>query len=481
MAGIRIEGTSGNGGDIDASGNVLVKPTGAGVTAGTTPNQVGGVKMFSEVDSGSVTATALLLSPEADSDYKLRVASEVLLDTETFNYTAQNTGKHFYTNTTMTVTWTAGQLTTNGTSITTNTTGITFGTYAEFPMLGASTLYCEMEAAFSAQPVTNTTVDFGLFRRGAGNPYAPTDGVYFRLTSAGLLGVINNNTSETTVGPFSFTFTNSRKYQFIVAINERTVEFWIDNVLYGSIATPVGAGQPFMSSTLPLSVRHAIAGGAAGGVLQFLLSDYTVSIGGVDASRNWSDWGNALFGSYQGLSGGTMGSLANYANSANPTAAVPTNTTAALGTGLGGQFWETDTLAVTTDGVIQSYQVPAGTANIAGKRLRINGVTIQSHIQTALTGGGYVASWSLAFGHTAVSLATGEAATTKAPRRVPLGFQTVASGAVALTQLATITYALRNPIYVNPGEFVAVVKKKIGTAPSAGVVAHLVTYDCGWE
>lgn len=78
-----------------------------------------------------------------------------------------------------------------------------------------------------------------------------------------------------------------------------------------------------------------------------------------------------MYGSYQGLSGGTMGSLASYANNANPTAAVPTNTTAALGTGLGGQFWETDTLAVNTDGIIDSYQVPAASANYSGKRLSI--------------------------------------------------------------------------------------------------------------
>lgn len=236
-----------------------------------------------------------------------------------------------------------------------------------------------------------------------------------------------------------------------------------------------------MSSTLPFSVRHAIAGGAAGGVLQFLLSDYTLSYGGMNVPRNWNDWGNAILGSYQGLSGGTMGSLANYANSANPTAAVPTNTTAALGTGLGGQFWETDTLAVTTDGVIQSYQVPAGTANVQGRRLAINGVQIQSAIQTVLVGGGYLASWSLAFGHTAVSLATAEAATTKAPRRIPLGFQTVAAAAAALSLLQTINVRFDSPIYVNPGEFIATVKKKIGTAPTGGVVAHLITFDYGWE
>jgi hypothetical protein len=37
------------------------------------------------------------------------------------------------------------------------------------------------------------------------------------------------------------------------------------------------------------------------------------------------------------------------------------------------------------------------------------------------------------------------------------------------------------PIFVNPGEFVALVKKKVGTAASAGVVAHTVKFVYGWE
>jgi hypothetical protein len=71
------------------------------------------------------------------------------------------------------------------------------------------------------------------------------------------------------------------------------------------------------------------------------------------------------------LSGTTQGSLANYANSTNPTAVVPTNTTAALGVGLAGQFWEIDTLAVTTDGIIQSYQNNLISSSVPGRRLAI--------------------------------------------------------------------------------------------------------------
>ncbi len=478
MAGFRIEGnTSGNVAEVDASNQLLVK-----LPSGAVAADMAGIAMFSENDPGSKTGSRYVYSPETDEDYRLRIAEDVIYDTEIFNYTTQNTGKHFYANTTLTNAWTAAGLITNSGNVTTTTTGTNFGTYAEFPLIGSTSLYCEIEASLTAQPTANTIVDFGLFRRGAANPYAPTDGVYFRLTSAGLKGVINSNGTETTTSTLGFTYTNSEVHQFTISCHDRKTQFWIDNVLYGVIDTPLGQGQPFMSASLPLSVRHAITGGAAGAALSFALRDYTVSIGGTGVSATASIMGQRIFGSYQGLSGGTMGSLANYANSANPTAAVPTNTTAALGIGLGGQFWETDTLAVTTDGIIDSYQVPAGTANVQGRRLVLRRIKIESYVQTALTGGGYVAQWALAFGHTAVSLATAEAAAAKAPRRVPLGNHTVASGAVALTELKTISLDFGDaPVFVNPGEFIAVVKKKVGTAPSAGVIAHTISMLYGWE
>jgi hypothetical protein len=236
-----------------------------------------------------------------------------------------------------------------------------------------------------------------------------------------------------------------------------------------------------MSAALPFSVRHAIVGGAAGGVLQFNLRNYNVTLGGLQVSDSLSTIANRQYGSYQGLSGGTMGSLANYANNANPTAAVPTNTTAALGVGLGGQFWETYSLALTTDGIICSYQVPAGTVSVPGKRLKISGVWIDAAVQTVLAGGPAIAQYALAFGHTAVSLATAEAAATKAPRRIPLGMQLITLNQAVNTGFTRIYQQFANPIYVNPGEFVAIIKKYVGTVGTSGVISHVIGFDAGWE
>lgn len=473
MAGINIAGGSAAASElaVDASGNASVKLP-------LTPAQMGGVRVFSENDSGAALGAPTLLSPETSDDFRLRVEGDTVLDTAAFFFAAQDSGKFNVLNTTMAVSWGSGYLTTNSGAITTTTTSVQVRTYELFPLMGASQLYGEFNGAFTAVGVTNTLIDFGFFFSGGANPFEPTDGAYFRYTNAGIIGAVNFAGVETTTGVFSFVPSLNTNAKYSVVVSQRSVDFWINDTLYGTLLTPAGNGQPFQSAALPLAIRHAIVGGAASAVVQFKLADYVVSIGGFISTPAWEQ-ARAAAGAhgYQGQSGGTMGSTANYANSANPAPAVATNTTAALGAGLGGQFWETDTLAVNADGIICSYQNPAGTTTYQGRTLLVYGVRVDSYVQTSLTGGGYNAQWSVAFGHTAVALNTAEGAATKAPRRVALGSNSVAAGAVALTQLTTLQMQFQAPIAVQPGEFFAIVKKKVGTAPSAGVVAHMITVD----
>ena len=487
----KIQGGSSTSGQVNVNSDYSLQ-TSLERDALTNPNSVSAVKFFSENDPGTKTGTAYLLSPETDYDYRLRVSADNILDTETFNYTAQNTGKHTYANSTLTATWTTAGLTTNGGAVTTTGTGLTFGTYNEFSLMGSTNLYAEFEASLSSAVTTNFVIDFGLFRRGSSTAYAPTDGVYFRVNSSGLLGVVNYNGSETVTSTFSFTHTINRKYQFIISCTDREVEFWIDNVMYGTIETPTGQGQPFLSSTLPLSIRHAHTG-TTGAAIQLVVNNYAVSMGGALLCRTVGELNNYTLGSYQGISGGTMGSLLagtiTTGSLVNPTAAVPSNTalTANLPGSLAGRAWETFTtgLAANTDGILMSYQVPAGTVSVQGKRLKITGVKMSAFVQSALTGGGFNSEFMLAFGHTAVSLQTAEAATTKAPRRVllPEFTQTVASGATALTivsQPAPVSL-FPEPIYVNQGEFIAFVVRHTGTVASAGTIAYNIQYIYSWE
>jgi hypothetical protein len=332
----------------------------------------------------------------------------------------------------------------------------------------------------------NSVVDIGLFRKGGTTPFAPTDGVYFRITSAGVTGVINYNGTEVQTGVFTnYVPAIADKSRWIISITENSIDFWINEKLFGKLSKPQAAGQPFLSSTLPFSIRHANTSATASAV-QFILTDYSVSLGGSIYQRSLGELGNAAYGSYQGLSGGTMGSLASYANSTNPTAAAPSNTalTANLPNGLGGQGAVTAAAAAVTDGIWGSYQVPIGSISLQGKRLKIVRVKID-----AINNGAVVATtattlqFSLAFGHTAVSLATTEGATTKAPRRVALGFMTWPVGSTIGSQATSIVVDFStSPIYVEPGHFVALVGKfLVGTATASQVINFVWQPIYSWE
>jgi hypothetical protein len=500
MAGFRIEGNvSGNVAEVAGTNQLKIIPETNAITSSA---NIGGVRLFSEVDQGYLTNFVTLKSPEADFDYRVRVSQDLLLDDEWFSYTAQNTAKHSYLTTTSTAGWAAGSLTLNsGAGTLAVNTGCQVNTYAYFPILGTTTLSLDVELGFTAQPQTNTFVEWGVGLPGT-QLIAPTDGVFFRLSSAGLQGIASINGTEVSTGIFTgpaatgvWTYTNNKRYQFIVYQASTEAYFWVDDgtgaVLLGEIELPTATGAVSMAGSGQAFFKHRIVGGAAGAIIAANITRYSLRQGGIQISTTPSTQGSRLYGSYQALAGSaTYGTIANVGvittgNAANPTAAVPTTTTAALGSGLGGTFWETVSLAVNTDAIVMSYQVPVGSVNNPARRLVLRGMYLNSYVQTVLTGGGYIAEWFLAFGHTAVSLATTETASTKAPRRIALPFTQLVTATQAVTTLVSQPTQFVDfgdaPIFVNPGEFLQLCTRHIGTAGTTGTVVHRVTPVYGWE
>jgi hypothetical protein len=461
------------------------------------PLMAGYARNMGEVDAGRVTGVAYLLPPETSEDFRSRVELDTILDSHTFNETAQYTGKHIYRNTTMTNTWSGNALNTNASAITTINTGTTLQTYQYFPIFGAAQTYAYFNVAFTGTwAVTNTTIDIGLFTNATTTPFAPTDGVYIRANNTGLFGVANFNGTEQTTSPFksvfggaNFTPTIGTFYDIIVTIGQNIAVFWMDlrdgngYARMGSLADSVGAGLPASVANVPFSIRHAIGGTAASAVMGAKIGTYTVSQGGFQNTRSEQMTAALMTGGQQGQAGHTQGSVALYTNSLAPGAgAVMTNTTAALGTGMGGQFSALPTLAVNTDGILCSYLNPIPTAAIAGKQFTLKGVKIDAVVTTVLAGNAtpVIYAYSLAYGHNALSLATTETATTKAPRRIYVGLQSFAAAAAAGTVASTVTLNFDRPIPVNPGEYVAIAAKNIGAVTTTGVITFYVTYDWGW-
>lgn len=489
---------SGTGADVNASRQLKVVSE---VDAAANPGNVGGTRIFGENDQGAVTGVPRLASGEVDIDYRSRVSQDLLLDDHIFNYTAQDTGKHLSGNSTITNTWTVGNFTTNSTNSANPTAGAFCGlaTWACFPNNGTQTLACDATVAFSAQPTTNTFIEFGF----AGANYvpattAPADGVFARLTSAGLWLVAANASTETPVpAPLSggtgvWAYTEDKKYQFIVYMAAAAAQLWVNDgtgaVLLVSIPMPAAQGRIASGQGMRFFFNHRVVGGTAGGAIQGKLGAYNVRLGGSSLTSIPSTQGNRIYGSYQGASGGTMGSLATYPNSSNPVAAAPSNTalTANLPGGLGGQGAVVAAVAAATDGIWSSYQVPVPTISVPGRRLVIRGVVLDLvNMGAAVATTATLIQFSLAFGHTNVSLATTEAVNAKAPRRVGIGFASWAIGAPIgdPPKGGVITFDTGDaPIFVNPGEHVALVAKfMLGTATASQVINFVYQPLVGWE
>ena len=459
---------------------------------GTTarPNDVGAVRMFCEVDGGLMTGVTYLDSPMVTDDGRMLVSVDTPVFFDNFTETTQNTGIWRHQFTTMTMTMGGGFLLCNANSTATTATGCQYTTWQTFPLYGSNGIHWEATGVITAIPLVGQVFEAGFFPFGANAQTAPTEGVYFRVTEVGLYGVMNYNGTETSTPLImsAAAMPLNVNGQYRIVTTQREAEFWINGIL-ATIPLPVaiGQGEPFMTSSLPISFQQRNAGALTGTQMQVkIASTHVDQLGFYNKTNAELMSGMGYMGS-QGQDGGTMGSTAILTNSATAAAAALVNTTAsAQFTGLGGCFLVLPTLTAGTDGILCDFPIPAGGINQTPKRLAIRGVSISSGVQTVLTGGPLNLAYSLAYGHTAVSLAQTETgsfvtATTKAPRRVPLGVQNYIAAAVAGTGAADIVRQFISPIYVNPGERVAIAVRNLGIVTTLGALAITVGFDCNWE
>lgn len=478
------------GANVDSAGNLKVS------LDKTDALLSGYARPLSEVDAGRSTGTALLISGEVSEDFRARVEHDTLLDSYTFNDGVQNTAKHLTRATTMTLSWAGGFVNTNASSITTINTAVVFQTYQYFPINGGAETYAYFKLKVTGTwAVTNTTIDVGFLGIPAqSQPFAPTDGAFFRINSTGIFGVVSVNGAEQTTAVFinpatalAFAPTIGTVYDMIVTMGENIAVFWIDfrdgngYTIAGRLATAVGSGRPLLSGSVQFGFRHSIGAVSASGVMAIGISSYMVSQGGFSFNRPYASVA-AMMGASgaQGQSGhAALTSTALYGNSLAAGAGTAAANTSAAGTGLGGQISIQPTLAVPTDGIVCNYLNPVASNIITGRQLIVTGIIIQGMITTALTGGPVLYAMSVAWGHTQLSLLTAEATANKAARRKPLGFQKFVVTA-PVGDLSEHIYIPIDDIVVNPGENFAIVAKNLGTVTSAGVITFLIGINAHW-
>ena len=478
MAGIRVEGnTSGNVAEVDANNNLKANLP-------TTLAQAGFATVAFEKDAGAITGTRHLLIPDISHYKRLGIALDTPWATYNFTPTTQNTGDFKHAFSTMTMTQSGGFLNVNPALATASGNYAYLQTWRHFSLWTEGGINCEFTYQISAMPPSNQILEAGFFIGTAGT--VPADGAFFRLTSTGLKGVISYSGVETQTGVLIASVAPNDNSRLKICICQESVEFWVDGVLGEKIMVPAGNAIPYLMIALPQCIMMRNSGTVTGGhVAKF--GNATVIQLDLNLGRKWSEIMGGQGNAYQGQEGDTMGSLAMYSNAALAAAAALTNTTAAAGNlGLGGVVLVAPTLAAGTDGILLSYANPAGSVTQPPKTLIVNGVSISSSVQAALTGGPLSLVFGAAYGHTAVSLATAETgsfvtATTKAPRRVPLGTQSYVVTAAAGVGAVDIVRRFVSPIVVNPGEFFAITCRNVGTVTSAGAIVIAACVDHYFE
>lgn len=416
-----------------------------------------------EQDNGSANGgTRRTVTQEGTQDYRGRVAIDTNGFDEPFPGVALASGPFAATVSTMAVAVSSGILTFNSGNSVASGAVARVQTWASFPMYGGASTYVEVRARLSSFQ-TNSVCEIGVGY--AATTATPTVGAYFKYDGASLNAVVNFNGAEDSIAvaggsiPTANTFAN-----YIVEWSETAVVFWIDNAEVARYEIPASSPAPTICDRLPVLIRQYNRA-AVSIAAQLAVGRIVVQLGetqyGYDSAARAALAGRTLL---QGQVTQTQGSMANFANSAAPAAATLSNTAAGYTTP-GGKFLFATTAGAETDFALFAFQNPAGSATARGqtllvRRCRIDSVNIGAAVATTAT----ILEWGIAADSTAVSLATAEAATTHAPRRLALGVQSWIVGAAIGAPAEAIDVEFNPPLAVHPGNYLHIIMRSpVGT------------------
>ena len=494
-----IGSTSGNLGEVDSNNNVLVNLPVNISNAGfvNVAGQIPGV-------SGATQNRPLTISSEG--------RAHVALDRPVFyvNFASSATAANavpfdVLKQTATTMTYSAGSTAggflwlNNGLSVAA-TVGIAYQTYTTIPTFGGYVTRYEFEAMpINCNTASNKVLELGCGLITDAKTVGLLDGICFRWTAVGtFIGVVSINGVEYQTSNMAVP-TDNIMHRFSIVLSQVGVDFYVDQVLQVAMPIPTAAVGPSYQTNLPLLMRIYNMASVPALPPQVKIAECWVSQMGVDWQKPWPHivagmgqhamnvpYGQAMIAN--GTTTSNRGNGASAGGAAVPATAVGTNTGGTLPfTGLGGigrMTAQATNIAAAGDMVFCSYQIPAQSATQASKRLYITGISI-----SASNGGAVVATtpttlvWQLAWGHTAISLATVDAVNTKGPRWLPLGQMWANVGnVIGQPYDKDIIRSFVTPICVNPGEFVAVtVRFLLGTATASQEVVGNIGFEGYWE
>lgn len=408
--------------------------------------------------------------------------------------------------TTMTVLLNGGFLRFNNGAVTTVSLGAAINSWRTFVLRDMMSLKLSGIIRHTNGAVANKRFEFGFgyYDIAAGQSAEVNEFAGFRWTeTGGLVAVLAYTTGSGVTqitsninGGVPLSDNVARAYE--VVLDESGVSFWIDGEFQTFIAMQPDASGAFKSASYPILARQFHTASAPSLAPIFDLGSAAVSSIGpsADEDRNVLQvaMGRAVGRAQAGVQAASGNNANTPASGTAPTATAGSNTVAAL-TGLGGYGRCTLTgvvAAVHTEIILAAFQNPF-LSETAGAPINARPAVITDLflspllVSVLLAGGGFTAEWFLAYGSTALSLATADAAGgatagTKSPTRIPLPIlETLAANAVAGTIASRVGEAghipLQTPIVLAPGEFIHFgLRTLFVTAP---VTAGAVDYGIG--
>jgi len=452
--------------------------------------KAGFAALCAENDPGTKTGSRALRAARSTEDYNLAAGVKNSVFNEVFVGTTVDYSEWKQTLSSMTIVQANGMIVLNSAASVTDTNYAILQSYRTVLLNPPQTLKAHFRCAMTKGNARNNVAELGV--GWLATTAAPTDGAFFRWDSDGkLYAVVSNNSSETSTKSAEITqMPDGEFHYYLIYIERDTAWFFIDDIAVAKIAVVAASPLTTRSIGYPIVARVRNAG-LASAACKMQLGQVVAHQGGSRLERPYShlqaSMGNV---SHQGPSSSwtTLGTQSNWTNS--PTIATGTLSATAVpsggyaGTTMGGLFqFAAGATGLTSANIIFAYLNPAGTAAVAGKNLYITGIAIYAvNAGATVAGTPTVYQWLLGYNSTAVTLATGEAATTNIARFLPLGIMSWTVGQLAGQQANPIVVSFSTPIPVWSGHYLHILQRVlVGTATASQLTIGSVLINGYWE
>lgn len=482
--GVNIKGGNSSAGLANVSSSYELQ-----VATPQTEANAGFVQLSSEVDPGLVTGTRTVLPLEVSDDYRLRVGTDQTLFNTSFEHSAIRSDLLFSSALTMTVAQASGFLSLNSGNATASGNYQIMTTRRNFPLFGTYPTYVDLWVREANASATNAISEWGIGY--VATTAAPTDGVFFRRNSAGVLkAVVNNNGTETeetidttNVPPRSGvgTYDPSESNHFLIVVHNDIANFWINDVLVASIECPDANSSPAACSQLPVNFR-VYNSGVASAARRVEVGFINVSLGDQLSTKSWSHamcgiGGNAVNIQQSASVGGnvtrTNGAHGWPASGTARIAGTWTATSAPALNSLGG-LWTSPAMSTLTsdaDYPVFAYQNPAGSASLPGKTLYITSIRVgEAYVSAAASTNAMLLSYIVTVNATSATTSTTDAGNTISHRAIVVGGHGFTPTEAIGNYKPGFDVNFDSPLVVPPGTFFCFIVRPFGTVTSNTLV-----------